>query len=298
MENIKNGKSVILRGMTRDGSARFLAIDSTKMVNDMIRTHHTAPTATAALGRLISAASMVGSMLPEDGDTLTVGFMGDGPIGKLLAVSDYYGNVKGYVDNPACDVPRKKNGKLDVGAAVGSGTLYVGRDLKNTEPQSGTTEIVSGEIAEDLASYFANSEQIPTVLTLGVLVGADGSCLGAGGVLIQLMPFPDESTVDLIERNASDLSNISALIHEGKTPEELIEIALRDVPYDRFDTIDVAFKCDCSRERMRKKILSLGKKKVAELLDEQQKEGKERALTAVCSFCNTEYSFTEADLLG
>ena len=174
MDN-KSKSSIITRGMTRDGSARILVVNSTKIVNDMISAHKTAPTATAALGRLLTASSMIGTMLPENGDNLTVGFYGDGEAGKLLAVSDYYGNVKGYIQNPAANPPKKSNGKLDVGRAIGSGTLSVIKQIGDAEPQTGMSEIVSGEIAEDLATYFAKSEQIPTVLSLGVLVDKDYS---------------------------------------------------------------------------------------------------------------------------
>ncbi len=293
----KTVKSTILRGMTRDGSARILVINSTAMVNEMIKAHKTTPTATAALGRTITAASMVGTMLPENGDTVTMSFSGSGEAGKIIAVADYFGNVKGYIQNPLVNPPKKANGKLDVGAAVGAGTLSVVKDVGGKEPQIGTTEIVSGEIAEDIASYFAISEQIPTLLSLGVLVDKDMSCLAAGGVLVQVMPFPDDETVNLIERNASDLSNISKLIELGHTNESLAEIAMRDIPFDIFDTLEVEYKCDCSRERMRKKIISLGEAEIKNMLAEQEAEGKARELTAVCRFCNSEYTFTEKDLI-
>ena len=290
--------STILRGMTRDGSARILVINSTKMVNDMISAHKTSPTATAALGRTITAASMVGTMLPEDKDTVTMSFSGNGEAGKIIAVADYFGNVKGYIQNPLANPPKKANGKLDVGAAVGAGTFSVVKDVGGKEPQIGTTEIVSGEIAEDIASYFAISEQIPTLLSLGVLVDKDYSCLAAGGVLVQVMPFPDEQTVDLIERNAADLSNISRLIELGHDNKSLADIAMRDIPYDIFDTLEVSYKCDCSRERMLKKIKSLGNDEIKNMLSEQEAEGKTRELTAVCRFCNSEYTFSEKELLS
>ena len=292
-----NCKSTITRGMTRDGSARVLVINSTEMVNEMIRVHKTAPTATAALGRLVTAASMIGTMLPENGDTLTMGFSTDGLISKMIAVSDYFGNVKSYIDNPAADLNLKPNGKLDVGGAVGYGTFYMIRDVGGKEPQSGTIEIVSGEIAEDIATYFAKSEQVPTVLSLGVLVDTDYTCRAAGGVLIQLLPFPDDATVDLIERNAADLSNVSKLFDSGLTNEEIIDIAMRDIPFDHFDTIEVEYKCDCARERMQKKIKGLGESEIKSMFDEQEREGKPRVLTAVCHFCNSKYDFTEKDLL-
>lgn len=295
MSNTK--RSTILRAMTRDGSARILVINSTEMVNEMIKVHKTSPTATAALGRTVTAASMVGTMLPEAGDSLTMSFAGNGEAGKIIAVADYFGNVKGYIQNPLANPPKKSNGKLDVGAAVGRGTFSVVKDVGGNEPQIGTTEIVSGEIAEDIASYFAISEQIPTLLSLGVLVDKDYSCLAAGGILVQVLPFPDDATVDLIERNAADLTNISKLIELGHDNKSLADIAMRDIPYDVFDTIEVEYKCDCSRERMRKKIKSLGDDEIRNMFCEQEKEGKPRELTAVCRFCNGEYTFNEKDLL-
>ena len=294
MEN----KSTILRGMTKDGSARFLVINSRAMVNSMRAAHTTTPTATAALGRTITAASMIGTMLPENGDTVTITFSGSGEAGKIIAVADYFGNVKGYIQNPMVNPPKKPNGKLDVGAAVGAGTLSFVKCVGDGDIQTGMTEIVSGEIAEDIATYFAMSEQIPTVLSLGVLVDKDYSCLAAGGVLIQLLPFPEDSTVDAIERNASLLTNISSFFERGLSNEEIAAIALEGIPYDIFDTLEVEYKCDCSAERMRKKILSLGKSEVANLLDEQEAEGKPRELTAICRFCNSEYTYSEKDLLG
>ena len=297
MNDKKLPTSTMLRGMTRDGSARFLILNSRKMVDDMIVTHHTAPTATAALGRTITAASMIGTMLPADGDSVTVSFAGDGDAGKIIAVADYFGNVKGYIQNPLANPPKKSNGKLDVGAAVGAGTLSFAKSISGAEPQTGMIEIVTGEIAEDIATYFAKSEQIPTVLSLGVLVDKDYSCLAAGGVLIQLLPFPDDKTVDLIEHNAADLSNVSRLFERGLSNEEIAEIALRDIPYDIFDTLEVEYKCDCSRDRMLAKIKSLGAKEIANMLNEQEAEGKPRELTAVCRFCNSEYTFDEKTLL-
>ena len=294
-KNISN--STILRAMTRDGSARVLVINSRKIVDDAIRFHKTAPTASAALGRLVTATSVIGTMLPENGDTVTISIQGDGEAGRLLAVGDYFGNVKGYIQNPLANPPKKPNGKLDVGAAVGEGTISFVKSVGNIEPQVGTIELVSGEIAEDIATYFAKSEQIPTVLSLGVLVDTDYSCLAAGGVLIQLMPFPDEETVDLIERNAADLVNISRYFAAGKTNEEIMEIAMRDIPFDIFDTIEVGYKCDCSSKRMNEKIKSLGKAEILKMLDEQVAEGKPRELTAICRFCNSEYTFTEKELV-
>ena len=293
----KKQNATMLRGMTRDGSARVLVLNSRDMINEMIQTHHTSPTATAALGRLVTAASMIGSMLPEAGDTVTVGFKGNGPLGQILAVADYYGCVKAYVENPEADLPCRKNGAPDVGNAVGAGTVYMVRDLASGEPQTGTVEIVSGEIAEDIATYFAKSEQVSTLLSLGVTVDADGTCLAAGGVLIQLLPFPDEETVSLLERNAESLSRISALFEKGLSNEEIAELALKDIPFDPFDTLSVSYRCDCSSDRMLKKMRSLSKKDIIGMLDEQEAEGKARTLTAICRFCGTEYTFSEKELL-
>ena len=280
-------KSTILRAMSRDGSARVFVINSKEMVNQMRKSHLTSPTATAALGRTITAASMIGTMLPEDKDTVTITFSGNGEAGKIIAVGDYFGNVKGYIQNPLANPPKKKNGKLDVGAAIGNGTLSFAKSIGNDEPQTGMIEIVSGEVAEDIATYFALSEQVPTVLSLGVLVDKDYSCLAAGGVLIQLLPFPDDATVDLIERNAKELENISRYFERGLSNEQIMDIAMKDIPYDIFDTIDVEYKCDCSESRMKKKILSLGRKEIEKMLDEQEAEGKKRELTAVCRLTKT-----------
>ena len=294
----KQNEGTILRAMTRDGSARLLVINSRDMVNEMIRLHKTAPTATAAVGRALTATSMIGTMLPEAGDTVTVTFDGDGPLGRMICVGDYYGNVKSYVENPAVDPPRKPNGKLDVGTAVGHGTISMVKSLADQGPQTGLTNLVSGEIAEDIATYFAVSEQIPTVLSLGVLVDRDGSCLSAGGVLVQLMPFPDDETVRLIERNAGELGNLSRMLADGMTLTDIADRMMKDIPYDAFDELTVAYRCDCSRTRMKKKLCSLGREQLADLLAQQEAEGKARELTAVCRFCQRAYTYTEQQLLG
>lgn len=291
-------KGRILRGMTHDGSARLLVMDSRAMVNEMIRLHHTSPTATAAVGRTLTACSMIGTMLPEEGDSLTVSFDGDGPLGRMIVVADYFGNVKSYAQNPLADPPRKPNGKLNVGAAVGQGTLSMIKALADKPPQTGMTSITTGEIAEDIASYFAVSEQIPTVLSLGVLVDTDYTCLSAGGVLVQLMPFPDEATVDLIERNALALPNVSRMLADGASLSDIADCIMKDIPYDVFDTVEPAYRCDCSRERMKKKLRSVGEAQLRDMLNEQENEGKARTLTAVCRFCNREYAFTEKQLLN
>lgn len=289
--------SSILRGMTRDGSARILVINSRKIVDDAIRVHSCAPSAAAALGRALTAVSMIGCMSGEKEDTVTLGFNGDGQGGRIIVVGNYYGDVKGYIESPAADPPKKSNGKLDVSAVVGHGIMYIARDLAGKESQTGTVEIKSGEIAEDIANYFSESEQVPTLCSLGVLVDRDYTCRAAGGVLIQLLPFADENTISILERNASELTNISRLFERGASLKEVADIAMRDIPYDLFDEIEVSYHCDCSAERMKKGIRSLGREKVLELLDEEEAEGKPRSLTAECRFCNRSYTFTEKELI-
>ena len=287
--------SVIWRGMTRDGSARVLVINSRSIVQKAYENQHTTPTATAALGRLLTACSMIGSMMGEKSNRVTIGINGDGEAGKLIAVGDYYGNVKGCIENPRVDPPPRTDGKLNVGRAIGAGTLYVIRDTGELEPHVGTVALQSGEIAEDIAAYFAESEQVPTICSLGVLTNRDGSCLAAGGVLIQLLPFADEGTVDALEKNAVKLSGISRAFAEGKTVSDIAALALEGIPYDPFDELQVDFLCDCSRARMHDAMLKVGKKELAQMFDEQVAEGKERTLTAQCRFCTKSYTFSPED---
>lgn len=289
METEKKNQSKILRAMSRDGSARIFVINSTDIVNEAIRYHHTAPTASAALGRTLTAASLMGTLLKEKTDTMTLRFQGNGPAGTVLAVSDYYGNVKGYIQNPDVDLPLKSNGKLNVGAAIGRGSMMVSRDLGMKEPYNSQVPIVSGEIAEDVTSYFANSEQTPTLCALGVLVDVDYSCKGAGGVLIQLLPFADDKTVDLLERNAQFLASVSSYFADGKSNEDILKIAFQDIPYDLFDEIDVDYLCDCSRERTARALLAVGKKEVDDILAEQGQ------VEICCHFCDKKYVFTPED---
>lgn len=289
-------KSTILRAMTRDGSARAFVINSTDIVNAAISYHHTTPTASALLGRTLTAASMMGTLLKDKGNTLTLNIRGDGPAKNVIAVSDYAGNVKGYIAEPNIDIPKKSNGKLDVSGAIGSGTLAVVKDIGLKEPYSGMINLVSGEIAEDITQYFAVSEQTPSLCALGVLIDRDMSCKASGGVLVSLLPFAAEETISQLEKNAEKLANISSLFDKGLTNNEIMDIVLDGIEYDIFDEIDAGYVCDCSRERLSGVLLSLGIEEVEKIFAECRTEGSPEEIRFECHFCDKKYLFSKDEV--
>lgn len=280
----------VLRAMTRDGAARIIVMNSTDIVNTAIRYHQTAPTASAALGRVITGASLMGTMLKEKSDKLTLKFKGDGIAGSVLAVSDYKGNVKGYIQNPDAHLPLKPNGKLDVGGIIGKGELCVIRDTGIGDPQSGFAEITTGEIAEDISAYFAYSEQIPTVCSLGVLVDTDLTCRAAGGIMIQLLPFADETTIAALEKNLPLMSNVSAMFEAGMSIEGVMSHIMQGIEYDVFDDFLAEYTCDCDRGRLLDALACFSDKELDETFDELEK------IEVCCRFCDKKYYFTREDI--
>ena len=282
----------IVRAVTKDGSIRAFAADTTSLVNEAHTMHKTYPIASAALGRLLTAASMMGTMLKSEKDSITLQLTGNGPIGRVMAVSDFEGNVKGYVDNPLVDLPNNQLGKLDVGGAVGrSGYLTVIRDFGLKEPYVGRVPIVSGEIGDDLTSYFAISEQTPSSVGVGVLVDVDLSIKCSGGFIVQVMPEATDSDIDRLEKNLSNIKSVTNLMAEGKTPEDMLKILLDGFEYEVTEKTNVSYKCDCSRDRVERAIVSLGKKEIQKIIDE------DGSAEITCHFCDNVYNFNKDDLL-
>lgn len=281
----------IVRGIACNGFVKVVGITSTGIVEKARQIHHTLPTATAALGRVLTAASIMGNMQKNDKGSLTLQFKGGGPLGTILAVSDHEGNVRGYVDNPAISILEKYRGKLDVGAAVGkNGTLTVIRDLHMKEPYIGTIPLVSGEIAEDITSYFANSEQIPTACALGVLLNTDQSVRAAGGYMIQLLPGAPENVIDAIESAIQAVGNVTSVLDAGASAKELLEMLFVGMDLQLLETDSVSYRCYCSRNRVQSTLLSLGKEELETIV----KDGE--TVTVSCQFCDSVYSFTPLDV--
>lgn len=274
----------MLRGISENGGIVFYGVDSTEIVREMERVHKTSAVTTAALGRLLTATSMMGIMLKSTKDSITVQIKGGGPAGRLLAVSDGTGNVKGYVEHPIVELPPREDGHLNVGAAVGhDGTLDVIRDLGMREPYIGQVPLTTGEIAEDITSYFAISEQVPTVCALGVLVNPDLSVRCAGGFIVQLLPGATEEEIDLLEKNIHAMPSVTTMLEQGKTVQDMLEMALQGFQPDILDSYHVVYRCDCSMERVEGMLHSLGKKEVEKLRDEDP------IAEVNCRFCDKIY---------
>jgi molecular chaperone Hsp33 len=279
------------RAISADGSAFAAVLDAKEIVSEIEHIHKTSAVVTAGLGRLSIAASLMGYMLKGEEDSITLRIDADGPAGQLVAVADSWGNVKSSVSNPVVEIPLNSVGKLDVAGAVGrDGTLSVVKDMGLREPYVGVIPLVSGEIAEDIASYYATSEQIPTVCALGVLVDTDLTVKAAGGYLVQLLPFADEKCISTREKNVAGMRPVSALLDEGVSPQEIAEMLLAGLEPNELDTAQPIYHCDCSRERTERVLLSIGKKE----LEDIAAEGKDT--TVCCHFCGKEYVFTPQEV--
>ena len=281
----------IVRAISGDGMVQAAAIYSRNLTERARQIHKTLPVATAALGRTLAAASMMGNALKSDGASLTLQFKGGGPLGTVLAVSDNEGNVRGYVTNPHVDIPLRKDGKLDVGTAVGhEGTLTVIKDLHMKEPYVGTIDLLGGEIAEDVAGYFVESEQIPTACALGVLVDRDQSVKAAGGYLIQLMPGAAEDTIAKVEGGIMAAGAVSAILEKNDDPEAMLRTVMSDFDLKILETCPVEYRCYCSRERVERALISLGRTELEQMLSEQG------GCQLTCQFCDAVYEFTAEDI--
>ncbi len=280
----------LIRCITSEGAVMATAVDTTDIVATAEQYHNTSAVVTAALGRLLTATSMMGNMLKSADNSITLKITGDGQIGTLVAAGDYDGNVRGYVTNPIVEIPLNDKGKLDVGGAVGAGTLYVIKDLGMKEPYVGQIPLTSGEIAEDITSYYAISEQIPTICALGVLVNPDLTVNVAGGFIIQLLPGYTDADIDKLEASVKGLESVTKMLSDGKTPEEILRIALKNFEVEVLYEQKIEYKCKCSRERTEKALMSIG----IEDLEEMAADTKDTDVS--CHFCNKEYKFTPNDI--
>ena len=282
-------KDYIVRATAANAQIRAFAASTTELVEEARTRHNTSPVATAALGRLLTAGAMMGSMMKNPTDVLTLQVQCGGPIGGMTVTADSKGEVKGYVHNPDVMLP-PKNGKLDVGGALGPGFLNVIKDMGLKEPYSGQTILQTGEIAEDLTYYFATSEQVPSSVGLGVLMEKDNTVRCAGEFIVQVMPFSEEEVLSKVEENIKNIQSVTAMLDNGHTPEEMLNHVLEGLDVEITDTLPAKFDCNCSKERIEKAIISVGKKEIQEMID----DGKD--IEVKCHFCNTAYTFSVDEL--
>lgn len=280
----------IVRAVAADNQIRAFASTTKNLVEEAKNLHNTSPVATAALGRLLTAGGIMGAMLGGEEDILTLQVKGDGPIGGLTVTADSHAKVKGFAHNPMVMIPASPAGKLDVGTAVGSGYINVIKDLGLKEPYSGQTNLVSGEIAEDLTYYFAKSEQVPSTVGLGVLMNKDNTINVSGGFIIQLMPFTDEKVIEKLESKIEGIDSVTNLLLKYKTPEKMLEYILKDFDLKILETIPTEFYCNCDKERIEKAIVSIGKKDLKEIIDEDE------TIEVNCHFCSSQYYFNVEEL--
>jgi molecular chaperone Hsp33 len=283
-------QSHLMRAISVDGSAFILAADTTAIVAKAREYHNTSKTMTAVLGRALTACAFMGAQLKGKDHSLTLQFQGDGPGGAVVCVGDSHGNVKGYVGNPETELPPNAQNKLDVGGAVGKGTLHVIRDLKMNEPYHGMCNIVTGEIAEDITQYYAQSEQTPSACALGVRVNRDLSIKSAGGFLVQLLPGADPDLITRLEENLGKMGSVSQKVAEGVTPLQLIEQVFDNIPFDILDETDLQYSCGCSREKYSRILSTLNQKDLKSLVEEN------KPVETVCNFCNKKYVFEVDEL--
>ncbi|MCM1326270.1 MAG: Hsp33 family molecular chaperone HslO [Bacteroidales bacterium] len=280
----------MVRAMAANAQIRAFACTTRGVAEAARKAHNTTPVMTAALGRLLSAGVMMGSMLKGEKDLMTLRIKGDGPAGGLTVTADAKGKVKGYADMPAVLLPPKPNGKLDVSGAIGNGFLRVIKDMGLKEPYIGQTELQTGEIAEDLTYYFAASEQVPSGVGLGVLVEKDYTVRQAGGFIVQMMPFAQDDVIERVERNLQKISSVTALLDAGNTPEQILEILLEGMEPEITDKMPVAFACNCSKSRIEKVLTGIGREELKEMIDDGE------PIEVNCHFCNTNYRFSVEEL--
>lgn len=285
-----DNKDYIVRASLANDSVRAFAISSTHLVAEARERHKTLPVVTAALGRLLSAGAIMGSMMKGEKDIVTITLKGDGPAGYITVTADSHGHVKGFPGNPNVDIPRKYAGKLDVGTAVGRGFLTVSYDLGLKEPYSGQVEIQTGEVAEDLAYYFTVSEQLPSAVGLGVMVDTDSSVKHAGGFIVQLLPDASEAVIELLEKKLADLEPVTTMMEKGMTPEDMLSYIFEGVDIEFTEKRGVEFYCDCSKEKVSRALAAISDKDMQDIVDDKED------IEVKCFFCNTAYKFSIDDI--